>query len=403
MPDAATTPGPVARSSAVKRTPRWLAQMEAILETLNQGVILSDPDGVILFANRIFADMVGMEPDDFLGRSAVDFYCGADFELLQQHRQGGRDTNRFEFHLPRVDGKPVPVVIAARRIASPEGLSFAVVTFTDITEQKDAQHALHKANKRLEDHQQQLDAELVLAARVQQSLTPHSLVWDGALVETFYAPVHTIGGDFGLVALGAAHSGAQHLNLLVCDVSGHGIGSALIANRIYTETASLLQHQHDLGAMLHKVNRMVLDHIQLDGFFFTMAAARLDRHRRLSFAGAGHPPAFWVRRNLAGGGECRLLESRSGALGIVDDAVADDAIEEVEMGPGDRLILCTDGMTEVFNEQREMLGDEGLSRIVMAHAAKPLEEMKQAIVEDVAAWRYGPITDDMSLVLMEVA
>jgi PAS domain S-box-containing protein len=395
MADAAASSGP----RTVKRTPRWLAQMEAILETLNQGVILSDPDGDILFANRIFAEMVGMEPDDFLGRSAVDFYCGADFDYLQQQRHGAKDTNRFEFYLPRVDGKPLPVVIAARRLYSPEGLPFAVVTFTDISEQKDAQHALHKANKSLEDHKQQLDAELVLAARVQHSLTPQSMTWDGVSVETFYAPVHTIGGDFGLVAPGAAHSGALHLNLLVCDVSGHGIGSALIANRIYTETVSLLQHQHDLGATLHKVNRMVLDHIQLDGFFFTMAAARLDRHRHLSFAGAGHPPAFWVKP----GGEVRLLESRSGALGIVDDAVVDNPIEEVEMGPGDRLMLCTDGMTEVFNERREMLDYDGLSRIVTAHAAKPLAEMKQAIIDDVAAWRYGPVTDDMSLVLIEVS
>jgi PAS domain S-box-containing protein len=399
MADAATRPGPGTRSSAVKRTPRWLAQMEAILETLNQGVILAgDSDGTILFANRNFANMVGMEPDDFLGRDAADFYCGADLEFLEQRRLSTDDSSRYEFYLPRVDAKPLPVVIAAQRITSPEGLPVALVTFTDISEQKDAQHALRKANKRLEDHQQQLDAELVLAARVQQSLAPRAMTWDGVSVETFYAPVHTIGGDFGLVAPGAAHSGAAHLNLLVCDVSGHGIGSALIANRIYTETTALLQRRHDLGATLHKLNRMVLDHIQLDGFFFTMAVARLDRHRRLSFAGAGHPPAFWVRP----GGECRLLESRSGALGIVDDAVVDNAIEEVEMGPGDRLMLCTDGMTEVFNERREMLDYDGLARIVTAHAEKPLAEMKQAVIDDVAAWRYGPITDDMSLVLIEV-
>jgi PAS domain S-box-containing protein len=395
MADAGTASGPL----TVKRIPRWMAQMEAMLETLNQGVILASPDGVILFANRVFAEMVGMESDDFLGRSAMDFYCGADLEFLEQHRTAGKGVpQRFEFFLPRVDGKPVPVIIAARRITSPDGLPFAVVTYTDITEQKNAQHALSRANKLLEDHQQQLDAELVLAARVQQSLAPHAVVWDGATVETFYAPVHTIGGDFGLVAPATSHSRALHLNLLVCDVSGHGIGSALIANRIYTETASLLQRQHDLGAMLHKLNRMVLDHIQLDGFFFTMAVARLDRHRHLSFAGAGHPPAFWVRQ----GGEVRLLESRSGALGIVDDAVVDNTIEEVEMGPGDRLMLCTDGMTEVFNEKREMLDYDGLSRIVTKHAAKPLAEMQQAVIDDVAAWRYGPITDDMSLVLMEV-
>jgi hypothetical protein len=56
----------------------------------------------------------------------------------------------------------------------------------------------------------------------------------------------------------------------------------------------------------------------------------------------------------------------------------------------------------VFNQRREMLDYGGLSRIVTKHAAKPLAEMQQGIIDDVAAWRYGPVTDDMSLVLMEV-
>jgi serine phosphatase RsbU (regulator of sigma subunit) len=49
-----------------------------------------------------------------------------------------------------------------------------------------------------------------------------------------------------------------------------------------------------------------------------------------------------------------------------------------------------------------MLGSDGLLEIVRQQAGKPLTEMKQAILDEVAAWRYGPVTDDMSLVLMEV-
>ncbi|GEM_PF-472935 len=392
--------------SNVKHVPRWMQHLETMLETLNQGAMLVSPDAEILYANATLSEMVGMPQDDFLGRGAADFYCGADLEYIMAKRASGVTAQQFEFFLPRVEGHSIPVVIAARRISSPDGDLFTVVTYTDITEQKDAQTALHKANKRLEENQRQLDTELALAARVQQSLAPRSASWDGANVETFYAPVHTIGGDFGLAEAAAGRgtgpASEPHLNLLVCDVSGHGIGSALIANRIYTETVSLLERQHDLGLMLHKLNRMVLDHIQLNGFFFTMAAARLDRNRRLSFAGAGHPPAFWVSRNAKGEATCRTLNSRSGALGIVDDAVVENPIEEVEMAAGDRLILCTDGVTEVFNERREMLDYDGLARIIIAHSAKPLAEMKQAVVDEVAAWRYGPVTDDMSLVLVEV-
>jgi sigma-B regulation protein RsbU (phosphoserine phosphatase) len=380
---------------SVQARPTWLAQMEDIFETLNQGVLIIDPDGAIIFANEVFAQMIGVPADDLFGRGASDFYCGADLEFLEQKRQSGRQSDRYEFHLPRTVGRPLPVVISARKVASPDGMPFTVITFTDISEQKQHERELRHANKRLEANNTQLNTELALAARVQQSLVPQGLKWGlAATVETYYEPVHTIGGDFGLVA----PKDDTHLDLLVCDVSGHGIGSALIANRIYTETVAILERHTHLGSMLSRLNRLVLDHIQLDGFFFTMAAARLDIKRRLTYAGAGHPPGLFVTPS----GECRMLDSRSGLLGCMDDAVSQHTVEEVQMAAGDRLLLCTDGLTEVFNANGDMLGSDGLMSITHSHSRKPLEEMKRAILADVAAWRHGPVTDDMSLVLMEV-
>jgi len=383
-------------SEHVKARPPWLAQMEDIFETLSTGVIVADLDGWIVFANQAFSDMIGFPADDLFGRTADDFYCGADLEFLMAKRQSDVTSAAYEFHLPRVDGKPLPVIISARRIKSPQGHPFVIVIFTDISEQKQHQRELRKANKLLEEHGKQLQTELLLAARVQQSLVPHPLVWGNVTVETYYEPVHTIGGDFGLVA----PNDDLHLNLLVCDVSGHGIGSALIANRIYTETVALLERQENLNSMMSLLNRMVMEHIQLDGFFFTMAAARLDHQRRLTFAGAGHPPGIW----LTPGGECRFLESTTGLLGAFDGEVTpEEPVQEIDMSPGDRFMLCTDGLTEVFNKHHEMLGSDGLLEIVRKQAGKPLAEMTQAILNEVAAWRHGPVTDDMSLVLLEVS
>src|SRR6266852_1569191 len=66
---------------------------------------------------------------------------------------------------------------------------------------------------------------------LQRSLAPKSLAWDNMSVDAFYHPVHSIGGDFALVN----SIDREHVSLLVCDVSGHGISSALVANRIYSE------------------------------------------------------------------------------------------------------------------------------------------------------------------------
>src|SRR5208282_4074763 len=100
----------------------------------------------------------------------------------------------------------------------------------------------------------EIEEDLALAARVQQSLAPKSLVWGNVHVETYYHPVRTIGGDFGLVS----PMGDDRLNLLVCDVSGHGIGSALVANRIYSETIAQMRSGVPLGNMLRTLNRFVM-------------------------------------------------------------------------------------------------------------------------------------------------
>jgi serine phosphatase RsbU (regulator of sigma subunit) len=129
-----------------------------------------------------------------------------------------------------------------------------------------------------------------------------------------------------------------------------------------------------------------------------MAAARfVQRGRRLTFAAAGHPPAI-----LVSNGSIRLLDSQSAILGCLADVTLSESVDEVDLTSGDRLVLYTDGFTEVFNERGEMLGVEGLAELVRLSAKRTLPEMKQAILDGVAAWRHGPLTDDMSLVIVEL-
>ena len=378
--------------------PEWLAQMEAIFETLNEGVLIADDCDKVVFVNSVFEEMTGISGEEIVGRDAVhDFYSPEDYAIIQERRTKTRQTGRSreEFFLPRKDGTRVPVIMNARVIEDPDGRQFAIVTFTDITEQKTAEAQLRAANTQLEDRHKEIEEDLVLAARVQQSLAPKSVIWGAIQVEAFYHPVRTIGGDFGLVS----PLDEEHLNLLVCDVSGHGIGSALVANRIYSETMTQLQNGAPLGDMLRQLNSFVMRNIGSSVFFFTLAAARVDRSgRRMIFAGAGHPPVMVVQP----GEEPRLLESRSMVLGALPQAVAEEATLDVDLRAGDRIVLYTDGITDVFDSRGEMLGVEGVQKFVRETALLPFGEMKQGILDRVAAWREGPPSDDMSLVLVEV-
>ena len=373
-------------------------QVEGILETLNEGVLVADDCNKVLFVNSNFEEMTGISRDDLVGIDAVTHFYGpeeAEFIYQQREQSYRAGHNRFEFTIPKKNGNRLPVVIGSRTIEDPDGRQFSIVTFTDISEQKRAEAQLRDANLQLEKRQKEIEEDLSLAARVQQSLAPKSLVWGGLRVETIYHPVRTIGGDFGLVS----PLDEEHLNLLVCDVSGHGIGSALVANRIYSETITQLRNGAALSDMMRQLNRFVMQNIGTSVFFFTVAAARIDRDaRRMVFAGAGHPPAMIARR----GEEPLLLESRSMVLGALPDAVAVEATLDVDLEPGDRIVLYTDGITDVFDSRGEMLGVEGVQKFVRETSELPFGEMSQAILDRVAEWREGPPADDVSLVLVEV-
>jgi phosphoserine phosphatase RsbU/P len=377
--------------------PDWLVQIEGILESLNEGVLITDECQAIVFANSNLEEMTGFARAELVGLDIYNVYTKdeADFIVEQRERGFKMGKNRFEFVLPRQDGSRLPVIISARAVEDPEGRRYSIVTFTDISDVKRVEQELRFANKELEERYQEIQEDLTLAARVQQSLAPKSIVWGGVNVETFYHPVRTIGGDFGLVSA----LDEDHLNLLVCDVSGHGIGSALVANRIYTEMMTQLRSGAGLDVMLRHLNRFVMHNIGSSVFFFTVAAARIDRGgRRMVFAGAGHPPGMIVRD----GEEPRLLESRSMVLGALPEAVGPEVTLDVDLQRGDRVVLYTDGITDVFDSRGEMLGVEGVQKFVREASLLPFHEMKQGILDRVADWREGPPTDDVSLVLMEV-
>jgi PAS domain S-box-containing protein len=372
--------------------------MEPILETLNEGVLIGNDSSEILFVNTVFEEMTGFLRDEIIGHDALQLILGADgYARAQafQERTHEKGRGREEFFLTKKDGGRLPVVISVRAIYGPEGRRFAIVTLTDISEQKRTEERLREANARLAERHREIEQDLALSIRVQQSLAPKPLLWGRLRVDTFYQPAHRIGGDFGLVT----PLEEEHLNILLCDVSGHGISSALVANRIYSETLTLLGNRAPLADILRQLNSLVIQNVGVSGFFFTVAAARFDRSATsMEFAGAGHPPAMIVQP----GAEPRLLPSRSMILGSLPDAVDADATLYTALESGDRIVLYTDGITDVFDSRGEMLKVEGVQNFVRETALLPFNKMKQGILNRVAAWRDGPLVDDVSLVLVEV-
>ncbi len=378
------------------QTPDWLRQMESILEELNEGVVIVDDQLRILFANEALLQMGLYKRGELLGRTPDTIFPAEDIPyIMRQHELAHRyGRHSSEFHLPRKDGKRVPVILSGRVIQGPDGQDYVLITVTDISQQKQVEEQLRKASVLLEERQKEIDADLSTAARIQQSLAPHNLAWKDLAIETYYSPARTIGGDFGIVL----PQGDEFLNLILSDVSGHGIASALMANRIYSETLHALERKTEPSRLLRRLHDFVHDRIPQEGFFFTMAAARFSQcGRRMTFAAACQPPAILLSK-----GTLRLLDSQNGILGYLSETAPSGSVAELDLAPGDRLVLYTDGLIEVFNKSEDMLGVEGLQELVRQSATRALPEMKQAILDGAAAWSRGALADDVSLVIVEV-
>src|SRR5271157_3584262 len=290
------------------QTPEWLRQMESILEELNEGVVIVDNQLRVVFANEALLRLGMYIREEIRDRTPDTIFPATDIPHLQwQHESGHRyGRRRTEFYLPRKNGEKIPAIFSGREIQGPDGQEYVLLIVTDISAQKRVEEQLRESNAQLEKRQMEIEAELSLAARVQQSLAPQSLAWNDVSVETYYSPERTIGGDFGVVF----PDSGEGLTILMCDVSGHGIGSALMANRIYSETLHQLERKAGPGTMLRRIHDFVYDRIATDGFFFTMAAVRFSmRGRRATFAAAGHPPAM-----LVSNGDLRLLDSQNGIV-----------------------------------------------------------------------------------------
>jgi PAS domain S-box-containing protein len=178
------------------KTPDWLRHMESILEEFNERVVIVDVQLRVVFANEALIRMGQYERGEIEGRTPDAIFPATDIPyIMRQHESGhlyGR--SRSEFYLPRKNGEKIPAIFSGRVIQGPDGLEYVLLIVTDIRAQKRVEEQLRESNAQLEKRQIEIDAELELAARVQQSLAPQNLVWNDVSVESYYNPARTIWG-----------------------------------------------------------------------------------------------------------------------------------------------------------------------------------------------------------------
>lgn len=239
--------------------------------------------------------------------------------------------------------------------------------------------------------------ELRIAQKIQQSLYPvNPPPAPGLDIAGVSYPAESVGGDyFDYIPMLDGH-----LGLAVGDVSGHGIGPALLMAEARAALRTLTRTYRSVGEVLTLANRILLDGM-LEGRFVTLMLASLDPHRRsLIYCGAGHPDGllFDEQGNIAS-----RLESTGYPLGVVSDEEY-SASAPVQLRPGHTLLLVTDGIAEASTPgPARPFGLERITAVVRENRQLPASQIIRALHDAVLKHaRPGVPLDDVTAVVMKV-
>ena len=250
--------------------------------------------------------------------------------------------------------------------------------------------ALHR---QIVEQQRELESEVAMAAGIQAGLLPSEPpAVEGAEVAGLCLPAANVGGDYYDVVL----DDQGRLVMLIADVAGHSIGSALLM----AMARSILRREIAQGGspaeILTATNVAMFGDLVNAGLFITMFCARYDpADGGLTYANAGHNPPLLVHA----GRETAELDADGAAIGFLEHVDFEERTDS--LAPGDALLLYTDGVVEALDPADEQFGEERLAELVDAMAELGADPVVHAVVEALNDFTGGGHQrDDITLVAL---
>lgn len=380
-----------------------LALKDRALDVAAEGITIADarlPARPLIYANEGFERLTGYPVAEVLGRNCR-FLQGpnTDPAAVAEIRAAIADQREcvVEILNYRRDGSPFWNRLSITPVRDSSGsVTHYIGIQSDVTARREAEDGLRRAKAAL-------DHDLRLAARVQQALLPPATAQlGGLLIASTMRPCTDLAGD----AVGVIGLPDGLVGLYLLDVSGHGVGAALLSftlNHMLSPTAegALLIEDTEQGPgivtpsrVAERLNRQFpMDRTRQ---YFTLIYGVFDRaHGRFSYVMAGHPAPILQPRV----GPAAPLSGRGLPIGMIDQATFDD--EAVTLQPGDRLYFYTDGVIEALNASEEEFGHARLTSEIDRLREHPLGSGLDVIADLVTDWSGGHLKDDVSLLAIE--
>lgn len=353
-----------------------------IVETTGEGFILLDRDLRILDVNSAYCRMLGYTPEELKGRTPFEFVTDEQREhmLLNKDQLLSNETREYEGAVVRKDGREVPILVHGNTLRDDEGTVIGNMAFvTDITEHKKA---------------------LMLAGEVQKSMHPHEKPQiKGLDIAGRNVSCDEIGGDY-YDFLWQRESTRGPLNVVVGDISGHGVDSALLM----TTARAFLRMRASQPGTLSEIISAMNSHLALDvlqtGKFMTLFFLSIDpRKKCVSWVRAGHDPAILYDPDKD---EFDELVGSGIALGVTNEVNYAENHKD-GLANGQILAIGTDGIWEAFNRQGEMYGKERLRSVMRKYCHESASTILSAVYDELNLFTLGQRSeDDITLVIIKV-
>lgn len=345
------------------------ANLRNIITSMVDGVLVIDGQGSVQFSN-VAAQVL-------FGRTAAALHeepIGLPLVVGQAS----------ELELLRDGGEAVPVEIRTVEIDW-QGQPAQLAMLHDLTGQRQAEAERLK--------RREAEREISIADEVQQSLFPERAPsLDGFdIAGAVFSAEKGSGDSFDFISMPD-----NNVGVVVADVSGHGLGPAMMMIQTRSYVRALASTQGDPGEILTGTNQHLLPNEH--GRFVTMFLGRIDpQARSFLFASAGHVGYRLTRR-----GDVTVLDSEGLLLGILEDERFPCA-PAIALQPGDVIFLPTDGIQEAHAPDKTLFGVSRMLDVVRTNRDQPANEIVNAVYHAARDFSQGgPQTDDMTVVVVKV-
>lgn len=345
--------------SARKRAEERLQRLSSAVEQTADSVLITDRRGTIEYVNPAFEATTGYSSAEAVGRNpsllksglqSAEYYRSLWTTILRGEPFRGTTVNR------RKNGELYHAEQTITAMTDREGnITHFVSVLKDMTERRKIQEQ---------------EIELQLASQVQRCLFPAKAPRiPGYDISGAVFPAEATCGDyFDFIAM---PDGA--LAIVVADVSGHGLGPALVMAQTRAYLRSQMQGTDDLALITTTVNRFLVADLQ-DNFFVTMLLARLELGTgRLIYVNAAHPSGYVIG---ASGEVSAELGSQCLPLGLFSERWR-CAMHESFVREGELVVFITDGVLESGALDGEEFGADRLLEVVSRYRERPAREIVQ--------------------------